>query len=67
MATYRLKIEPKTLMSNLINSKQPVTDTLRSGPLADTLRGGDTMRASPQYRVSDIDPEFARRFREDHY
>merc|ERR1712004_273624 len=48
-------------------------DTLRSGPLADTMLRGPgeaTMRGtapSPQYRVSDIDPEFARRFREEHY
>ena len=41
------------------------SDTLRSVPLGDTLRTQRT--PTPQYRVSDIDPDFARRFREEHY
>ena len=64
----QVTVQPPDTFSIYSYSKQPVTDTLRSGPLGDTLRGGvETMRASPQYRVSDIDPEFARRFREEHY
>jgi hypothetical protein len=62
-------VQPPDTFSIYSYTKQPVvTDTLRSGPLGDTLRT-ETMRsaASPQYRVSDIDPEFARRFREEHY
>lgn len=42
-------------------------DTLRSGTLggygAETLKSVQS-RGSPQYRVSDIDPDFARRFKE---
>lgn len=57
------------------NQKQPVvgTDTLRSSAtLGDSLRTetlrSTQSRASPQYRVSDIDPEFVQRFRESqHY
>ena len=43
------------------------SDTLRSVPLGDTLRTQHTRTPTPQYRVSDIDPDFARRFREEHY
>ncbi|XP_040577270.1 uncharacterized protein [Lepeophtheirus salmonis] len=52
------------------------TDTLRSGTIrssmrTDTLRSSATnqqFRSSPQYRVSDIDPDFARRYKdENHY
>ena len=48
------------------------SDTMRTG----TIGLGDTLRTqtiqshgrgpSPQYRVSDIDPDFARRFQQDH-
>ena len=48
------------------------SDTMRTGTigLGDTLRT-QTMQSqhrgpSPQYRVSDIDPDFARRFQQDH-
>ena len=44
-----------------------VADTLRStatlGPYGDTMKSVQS-RGSPQYRVSDIDPDFARRFKE---
>jgi len=68
----QVTVQPPDTFSIYSYTKQPVTDTLRSGPLADTMLrgpGGEaTMRGpSPQYRVSDIDPEFARRFREEHY
>ena len=64
----QVSVQPPDTFSIYSYSKQPVTDTLRSGPLGDTLRN-ETLRstASPQYRVSDIDPDFARRFREEHY
>lgn len=68
----QVAVQPPDTFSIYSYSKQPVhepvTDTLRSGPLGDTLRN-ETLRstASPQYRVSDIDPDFARRFREEHY
>ncbi len=52
----------------------------QAGPVADTLRSTGTLggmsfahtetmksRGSPQYRVSDIDPEYARRFKDSHY
>ena len=46
------------------------SDTLRSTAI-DSLRTqtlqSTQSRASPQYRVSDIDPDFARRFREDNH
>ena len=72
----QVTVQPPDTFSIYSYNKQPVTDTLRSGPLGDTMlrghgeatmaRGGPTA-PSPQYRVSDIDPEFARRFREEHY
>jgi len=68
----QVSVQPPDTFSIYSYSKQPVvtSDTLRSGPLADTLRNETLLRdtgASPQYRISDIDPEFARRFREEHY
>ena len=66
----QVSVQPPDTFSIYSYNKQPVigSDTLRSGPLGDTLRT-ETLRsaASPQYRVSDIDPDFARRFREEHY
>ncbi len=62
-------VNPPDTFSIYSYNKQPVigSDTLRSGPMLGV--NTETMRsaASPQYRVSDIDPDFARRFREEHY
>ena len=71
----QVTVQPPDTFSIYSYNKQPVTDTLRSGPLGDTMlrgeatlgRQGHPTAPSPQYRVSDIDPEFARRFREEHY
>lgn len=44
-------------------------DTLRSTGTLGGLYASETMKSrnSPQYRVSDIDPEYARRFKDSHY
>lgn len=65
-AATTVAIQPPDTFSIYSYNNKPMlgSDTLRSMPL-----GTETMRstASPQYRVSDIDPDFARRFREEHY